>query len=102
MERGLPVDPSSEVVVPADMAGTYKNHEDFLAALANSNAVRGCLTSKWFIYTHGRLPETEDACSLSSAQTNFQSSGNVRELILAMTETPAFLYYRPATEGAAP
>ena len=27
----------------------------------------------------------------------FEQSGNVRELLLGMTETPAFLYYRGAT-----
>lgn len=102
LERGLPVDASSEVVVPSDMAGSYANHQDFLTALSNSQAVRSCLASKWFIYAHGRLPETDDACSLSAATTSFQSSGNIRELILAMTETPAFRYYRPTAEGAAP
>ena len=30
--------------------------------------------------------------------TAFKQSGNVRELLLGMTETPAFLYYR----GVAP
>ena len=100
-ERGLPLDPSANVVFPADMAGNYKNHEDFLAALADSDTVRSCLTSKWFIYTHGRIPETDDACSLSAPGKDFQASGNIRELILAMTETPAFRYYRRGTEGAA-
>jgi hypothetical protein len=101
-DRGLPVDPSAVVDGPGDMGGTFTNHEDFLLAVANSQVVRSCLTSKWFIYAHGRVPEDDDACSLSASATNFGSTGNVRELILSITESPAFLYYRPSTEGVAP
>lgn len=101
-ERGLAIDSSSAVVFPADMAGMYRDHDDFLRALANSATVRSCLASKWFIYTHGRIPEPDDACSLSATAENFKSSGNIRELVLAMTETPAFRYLRPAISGAKP
>jgi hypothetical protein len=101
-DRGLPVDASAVVDGPGDMAGTFTSHEDFLLALANSQTVRSCLASKWFIYAHGRVPENDDACSLSTSATSFQSTGNVRELILSITESPAFLHYRPSTEGATP
>jgi hypothetical protein len=99
-DRGLPVDSSAVVEGPGDMAGTFAGHDDFLLALANSETVRSCLTSKWFIYTHGRIPADDDACSLAAPAASFQSSGNVRDLILSMIESPAFLYYRPSTEGA--
>ncbi len=101
-DRGLPVDSSAVVEGPGDLIGTYASHDDFLLALANSETVRSCLSSKWFIYTHGRVPGDDDACSLSAPAANFQSTGNVRDLILSMVESPAFLYYRPSTEGAAP
>jgi hypothetical protein len=94
-ERDIAIDASA--VVPddlADLAGNYVNHEDFVAALAESASVRNCLASKWFIYTHGRIPEEDDACSLAAAATRFESAGNVRDLILDITETPAFLFYR--------
>jgi hypothetical protein len=101
-DRGLPVNATSLVDGPGDMAGEFTSHEDFLVGLANSQTVRSCLTSKWFIYSHGRVPETDDACSLSASASNFQSTGNVRELVLSIVESPAFLYYRPSTEGVAP
>jgi len=100
-DRGLPVDSSALVDGPGDMAGTFASHDDFLIALANSETVRSCLASKWFIYTHGRVPADDDACSLAAPAASFQSTGNVRDLILSMIESPAFLYYRPSTEGAA-
>jgi hypothetical protein len=101
-DRGMPIDTTAQVVLPADMRGGYTNHEDFLGALANSKSVRSCLTSKWFIYAHGRVPGTEDACSLQGALTAFEQSGNIRELLLGITETPAFLYYRTTPQGVAP
>jgi len=97
---GLAIDASADVVIPEDMKGHYSGHDDFLRALAASDTVRSCVSSKWFIYAHGRVPEDDDACSLSQAATPFQSDGNIRELLLKMTETPAFLYLR--TQGAAP
>jgi hypothetical protein len=101
-DRGLPVDSTSLVEGPGDMIGSYTSHEDFLLALANSETVRSCLSSKWFIYTHGRIPAEDDACSVAGPAANFHSTGNVRDLILSIIESPAFLYYRPSTEGAAP
>jgi hypothetical protein len=94
MERGLAIDASAEVPDLEGLQGSYVNHEDFLAALGNSTLVRDCLTSKWFIYTHGRIPADDDACSLSTARTEFETTGDIRDLILDMTETPAFLYLR--------
>jgi hypothetical protein len=93
-ERDIAIDASAEVFEPADLEGSYANHEDFAAALGNSALVRSCLASKWFIYAHGRIPQSDDECSISGARSKFESTGNVRDLILDMTETPAFLYYR--------
>jgi hypothetical protein len=101
-ERSLPVDASALVPGPGDMAGDFASHEDFLHALAESDTVRSCLASKWFIYTHGRVPESDDACSLAASGDQFRSTGNERELILSMTETPAFRLYRPAAEEVTP
>jgi hypothetical protein len=101
-DRGMPIDTSADVLVPADVRASYTNHEDFVRALANSSTVRSCLASKWFIYAHGRLPGAEDACSLQGALTAFEGSGNVRELLLGIAETPAFLYYRTTPQGVAP
>jgi hypothetical protein len=101
-DRGMAIDTSAQVVLPTDLKGTYTGHEDFLRGLAQSRTVRTCVSSKWFIYAHGRVPEAADECSLSAAATAFQNDGNIRELLLAITETPAFLYYRTTSQGVAP
>ena len=58
------------------------------------------LLSNGNLIAHGRVPGNQDACSLADAATAFKGDGNIRELLLRMIETPAFLYFR--TEGAAP
>jgi Protein of unknown function (DUF1592)/Protein of unknown function (DUF1588)/Protein of unknown function (DUF1595)/Protein of unknown function (DUF1587)/Protein of unknown function (DUF1585) len=101
-DNGLPIDATSNVVAPADLAGNYTSHEDFVEALANSATVRQCVATKWFIYAHGRLPGAGDECSVQQAAARFKTDGNIRELLLSITESPAFLYYRKATAGAQP
>jgi hypothetical protein len=101
-DRGMAIDTTAQIVVPADMKGNYAGHDDFLRGLSNSATVRSCLSSKWFIYAHGRVPGAEDACSLTAAAAAFQNTGNVRELLLGITETPAFRYYRTTPQGVAP
>jgi Protein of unknown function (DUF1585) len=98
----LPIDATSSVIAPADLAGNYTNHKDFLDALANSATVRSCVATKWFIYAHGRIPGAGDACSIEQAAARFKDDDNIRELLLSITESPAFLYYRKATAGAQP
>jgi hypothetical protein len=100
-DRGMTLDTSADVVRPADMKGHYSGHDDFLMALANSGQVRTCIASKWFIYAYGRTPGDQDACSLNDVTTAFKSDGNIRDLLLKMTETPAFLYIRNP-QGATP
>jgi hypothetical protein len=100
-DHNLPIDSSSQVIGPGNFKGTFTGHDDFLAALANDPGIRSCVASKWFIYAHGRTPAADDACSTSQPTATFQSNGNVRDMLLSITETPAFLYYR-VNEGATP
>lgn len=91
-DRGFDIDTTGLVSV-GDLQGSYKDHDEFVRLLATSETVRSCLATKWFTYANGRPPKEQDACSLAKATDSFRaSSGNVRELLLTMIETPAFLY----------
>ncbi|RYE77486.1 MAG: DUF1585 domain-containing protein, partial [Myxococcales bacterium] len=60
-----------------------------------------CMASQWFRYGSGRAETDEDSCSLGFARAKLSASGgDLRELIVALTQTDAFLYR--TTEGAAP
>jgi hypothetical protein len=64
--------------------------------LSQSAKVRECYATQWFRFAYGRGENTGDNCSLASLNTRFQSSGgSIKELIVALTQTDAFLY-RPA------
>jgi hypothetical protein len=55
----------------------------------------------WFRYAHGRAQDEDDACSIDLARQVFSKSGsNIRDLIVALTQTDAFLYRTSA--GATP
>jgi len=101
-DGSLPIDASGDLAGPGDLSGHFENHEELLRLLAENETVRSCIVSKWFTYTHGRGEGEGDACSLNRMRETFRSSGgNVRELLLSLTETAAFLY-RTNPKGASP
>ena len=92
-DRGLAIDSGGTLLPYGDVQGSYQDHEEYIRLLANSETVRACLAQKWFTYSNGRPPGEQDACSVARSVDAFRASGgNVRELLLSITETPAFLY----------
>jgi hypothetical protein len=59
--------------------------------LAKSPAVGKCATKKWFEVALRRSPVTLDACSLEKVQARVAETSSIRELLLAMIESEAFL-----------
>ena len=57
---------------------------------------KSCFASHWMRFAYGRSLEGGDACNQQSVQTAFKDAGyNVKQLLLAITQSDAFLY-RPA------
>lgn len=61
------------------------------ARLAKSPAVARCATRKWFEVALRRSPVALDACSLDKVQAKVAETQSIRELLLAMVESQAFL-----------
>jgi hypothetical protein len=59
--------------------------------LGKSPAVGKCATKKWFEVALRRSPVTLDACSLETVQAKVAKTSSIRELLLAMVESDAFL-----------
>jgi hypothetical protein len=59
--------------------------------LAKSPAVAACATRKWFEVALRRSPVALDACSVQKIQAKTAESRSIRELLLAMVESDAFL-----------
>jgi hypothetical protein len=100
-ENGLPVDDSGEVIASAEegLDGTFTGLQELAQRLAKSDRARDCLATNWYRYSYGRQEQATDACSLKQVQARFaESGGDLKELLVALTQTDSFLY-RPAMEA---
>jgi hypothetical protein len=98
-ENDLPIDASGEMV---GFDASFDGVTELAELLASSEEVRSCLVTQWFRYAYGRAEVDDDTCTLEDLRTSFAaSSANIRDLLVALTQTDAFLY-RATDEGGAP
>jgi hypothetical protein len=95
-EIGLPRPPGTDTsgeVKGTDVAGTFNGPVELAKKLAASKQARECVATQWFRFAHGRLEDPQrDSCSLTSLRGTFEKSGgDLRELLVALTQTDAFL-----------
>jgi len=96
---GRPVDASGELS-DTDVDGRFVGVPELAAKLARSEQVRDCYVTQWFRFAQGRGEAEADRCSIATLREAFVGSGgSVRELLVAMTQTDAFLF-RPAPQPA--
>ena len=99
-EAGMAVDDSGEVIA-ADVAGTFNGLSGLTDKLVASDDVKSCVVKQWFRFGYGRQEASVDQCSLSQLSKVFaDSDGDFPELLLALTQTDAFL--NRTEEGANP
>jgi hypothetical protein len=100
-ENGKPIDSSGEVV--GFEQGKFKGVRELQQKLAESDDVRDCVVRQYFRYAFGRMEDdTVDACTLAHMRKRFADSGyKFRDLLVAITETDAFLYKRVVQPGGA-
>ncbi|WP_437679265.1 DUF1592 domain-containing protein [Sorangium sp. So ce131] len=92
-EGGQVIDSSGEIVRSADMNGPFVGVRELAEKLAGSAEVRDCLATQWFRFTAGRFETDGDACSLGELRATFNGTeGDLVELIVATTQTEAFMY----------
>ena len=97
MSQGVPVDSSGEVTETVDIDGPYEGGPELAARLASSTQVRDCAPTQWLRYAMGRHETVDDTCSLAAVREAFAASnGDLRELMVALTQTDAFWLYRQA------
>jgi hypothetical protein len=92
-----PIDSSGELI-GTDAAGPVADAIGLAAKLATSQDVQKCLVGQWLTYSYGRAETAEDACTREALESAFaQSGGRIKDLLIALTQTNAFLY-RPAVK----
>jgi hypothetical protein len=101
-EAGRAVD-ASGFLEDTDVDGEFVGAVELAHRLAGSEQVSDCMVRQWFRYGYGRTESIrDDTCSLEQLEDTFDSSGgDLRELVVALTQSDAFLY-RAAddTEGS--
>ncbi len=92
LENGLPIDDSGELVA-TDVDGTFKGPRELGEKLAQSAQVQACFANHWFRFAQGRRETPQDQCSLARLTHDFAAASlDTRQLVLALTQTDAFLY----------
>ena len=103
---GLLLPARGEILGTSDADGPFDGVPALAARLAGSAQVHACVVDKLFRYAHGRSTTDEDDCTLATLTTGFTASGGkLGELLIALTQTDAFLYRRrdaAASEGGTP
>lgn len=100
MTTGSPSTPRGRL--PNRPGAEFSDHQGLIAWLAESAAVRDCQVLQWFRYAHGRDRGEADRCSLAILEDNFTTTdGNLRDLLVALTQTPSFRY-RSKVAGGGP
>ncbi|MCK6591516.1 MAG: DUF1585 domain-containing protein, partial [Polyangiaceae bacterium] len=91
-ENGAPIDASGNIV-DSDINGEFIGAVELAHKLTGSEDVRGCYTKQWFRYASGRGETRADDCSMAVLKERFKATGgNIKELLVALTQTDAFLY----------
>ena len=97
-EDGLTIDDSGNVP-NTDVAGDFKGAVELARKLGASRDAQNCFVGKWLTFAYGRLETAQDACTRKSLQDAFaESGGDIKQLVVALTQTDAFLY-GPAPTG---
>ncbi len=92
-EGALPVDASGSLTDTLDVDGPFDGAIELGHKLATSEQVRSCVVTQWFRFAYGRKETSGDQCTLNKLRARFAASGyDMRTLLVALTQTDAFLY----------
>jgi hypothetical protein len=90
-ENGVTIDASGSV---PGTTGTLNGPVELVRKLAESTDVQYCFSTHWLNFAYGRKVGQGDECVKAAVEVAFQKSGfNVKQLLLALTQTDAFLYF---------
>lgn len=100
-ENGAPIDASGQVL-KSDITGTFNGAAELAHQLAGSDQVRECVAKSWFRYAYGRAETTDDTCTLARVNGKFADAKyDLKSLIVALSESDAFLYRKVIPAGGA-
>lgn len=94
-EWGRPIDATGYLIDTLDIDGEFDGAVELARRLAGSQQVRDCVATQWFRFAYGRAETDADECSMQKVRATFADSGyDIKELLIALTQTEAFRYRR--------
>jgi hypothetical protein len=91
-EGGARIDTRTALRGTADADGPIQDALDLALRLAGSDSLRACVTMQWFRYAMARAETADDDCALAMVRGTLAATrGNLREALVAFTQTDAFL-----------
>lgn len=94
-QNGLPIDATGEInfIDEVGIDGPFDGAVELAERLSQSERVRECVSTQWFRYAYGRTETEADACTMDLVNQRFADSGyDIKELLVALTQTDAFRY----------
>jgi hypothetical protein len=92
-DEGIAIDAAGSVT-ESDVPD-FTDAIDLVNKLADSQDVQRCYVTQWFRFGYGRSEAKTERCAIQTLSTQFEESGgDIRELLVALTQTDAFLYRR--------
>ncbi len=90
----------SGYLVGTDVDGAFQGVAGLSEKLLASAQVKRCVATQWFRYAFGRGETAGDACTLDKLEDVFvRSGGDLKWLMLALTQTTPFLAPSPEPEA---
>lgn len=99
-DNGFPINAATVLQVPGadDLNGSVADAIELSSKIAASQRLLSCQSEHWFRYAYSQLPAPVDQCSLATlTRALTDSQGDVRSLLLALTQTDAFRFVRKET-----
>jgi hypothetical protein len=91
-ENGKPIDATGSIT-QSDVDGEFEGVVELAHKLTGSDKVRNCYATQWFRFAYGRGETKEDTCTMDVLKEQFEATGgDIKELLVALTQTDAFLY----------
>jgi hypothetical protein len=99
VEAGKPIDATGKII-SAKVMGDFDGVPGLAAMLVDSPEVEACMTRQWFRFAYGRGETNDDNCILDELGAGFAASGrSIPDLLVAITQTDAFMYRAYTGEG---
>jgi hypothetical protein len=92
-ENGQPIDAAANVLI-GDVEHPVNGAAELGLAIAESPVTHGCYVASWAAYAYGTtLDAPLDRCSQLALEDTFErTNGDIRAILLELTQTDAFLY----------